>query len=396
VKKLKIALFTDCFTPVVNGVVTATLNLVKGFASRGHEVLLISPDFGPGSIYEHPNVNHIICRGLPALFHADFLATAPLSASLFRTIKAFNPDLIHFQTPWTIGLQAVLIARLLHKPLVGTFHTFFSDPDYLKNVRLNNRYATSAAEKFCLHFYNKCDLVSAPSISTLKVLEIQGLKSPQVYISNGIDGSNFDNTGAAAVKNSYVDEKTILFLYVGRVAPEKNIIFLLQALKQLKADNYPYKMLIVGDGPDYKRAADFIAREGLSDSVLMLGKIPYDKLIRSGIFGAADVFITASKTENQPMTILEAQINGLPVLGLMARGIPDLVVSGINGLLSPIDDQRAFVSNFKKIIDDPGLLMHLKEGCSALIKDHALGNVIDKWETAYESVLKLNRWKKVS
>ncbi len=393
---MRIALFTDCFTPVINGVVTATLNLVKGFTARGHEVLLVSPDFGPESLYNHPSVTHIVCRGLPALFHADFLATAPLSASLFKTIKAFNPALIHVQTPWTLGLQAVIISRFLHKPLVGTFHTFFSDPDYLKNIRLNNRYAAGAAERLCLLFYNKCDLVSAPSTSTLKSLEQQGLKSPQVYISNGIDGSNFDNTSAEAVRNSYADEKTLLLLYVGRVAPEKNITFLLQTLKQLKADNYPFKMLIVGDGPDYKSARDYILRKGLEDSVLMIGKIPHDMLITSGIFGAADAFITASKTENQPMTILEAQINGLPVIGLKARGIPDLVVNEINGLLSPVDEQHAFVRNIKRIIDEPNLLKQLKTGCSEMIKDHALSNVIEKWEAAYESVLKINKWRKVS
>jgi len=392
---MKIALFTDCFTPIVNGVVTATLNLVNGLTARGHQVLLVSPDFGPGSLYEHPKVSHYICRGLPALFHADFLTTAPLNASLFKAIKAFNPELIHVQTPWTVGLQAVLISRLLHKPLVGTFHTFFSDPDYLKNVRLNNRYAAEAAERLCLFFYNKCDLVSAPSISTLNDLENQGLKSPMVYISNGIDGSNFDNSSSGTVRKLYADQKTVLFLYVGRVAPEKNIFFLLQSLKELKESNYPFKMLIVGDGSDYNKAVDYIAREDLKDSVFMAGKIPYDELIVSGIFGAADVFITASKTENQPMTILEAQINGLPVLGLKARGIPDLVVDGNNGLLSAADDQQAFVKNLKRIIDEPGLLKNLKVGSSEMIQDHALGNVIEKWEAAYGSTLEINRRRKV-
>lgn len=393
---MKIALFTDCFTPVINGVVTATINLVKGFTARGHEVLLVSPDFGPGSLFKHPKVNHFICRGLPALFHADFLTTAPLNASLYKTIKAFNPELIHVQTPWTIGLQAVLIAKLLHKPLVGTFHTFFSDPDYLKNIRLNNRYAAEAAEKLCLLFYNKCNLVSAPSISTLKSLEQQGLKPNRIYISNGIDGSNFDNTKAVAIRNSYADEKTLLLLYVGRIAPEKNIAFLLQSLKKLKADNYLFKMLIVGDGPEYNSTKDYIASEGLKDSIIMTGKIPYDKLIISGIFGAADAFITASKTENQPMTILEAQINGLPVIGLEARGIPDLVVNEMNGLLSSVNDQDAFVRNIMRIIDEPGLLEQLKTGCSEIIKDHALDNVIEKWEAAYKTVLLKNKWRKVS
>lgn len=393
---MKIALFTDCFTPIINGVVTATINLVKGFTVRGHEVLLVSPDFGPGSLCKHPKVNHFICRGLPALFHADFLTTAPLNASLFKTIKTFNPELIHVQTPWTIGLQAVLIAKLLHKPLVGTFHTFFSDPDYLKNVRLNNRYAAEATERLCLLFYNKCDLVSAPSISTLKSLEQQGLKPNRIYISNGIDGSNFDNTKAVAIRNSYADEKTLLLLYVGRIAPEKNIAFLLQSLKKLKAGNYPFKMLIVGDGPEYNSTKDYIGSEGLNDSIIMTGKIPYDKLIISGIFGAADAFITASKTENQPMTILEAQINGLPVIGLEARGIPDLVINEMNGLLSSVNDQDAFVRNIIRIIDKPGLLEQLKTGCSEMIKDHALDNVIEKWEAAYKTVLFKNKWRKVS
>jgi len=95
------------------------------------------------------------------------------------------------------------------------------------------------------------------------------------------------------------------------------------------------------------------------------------------------------------MTILEAQINGLPVLGLKARGIPDLVVDGNNGLLSAADDQQAFVKNLKRIIDEPGLLKNLKVGSSEMIQDHALGNVIEKWEAAYGSTLEINRRRKV-
>jgi 1,2-diacylglycerol 3-alpha-glucosyltransferase len=393
--KLKVAVFTDCFLPVINGVVTATDNLVKGLAAKGHQVLLVTPHYGSDTLCARANVWHYTCRGIPAFFHIDFQTTSPVDFSLFKAIKKFNPDIIHLQTPWTIGMQAILIARILKKPLVGTFHTFFSDPDYLKNIRLNNRYAAEAADKLSIYFYNHCSVVSAPSTSTLAELAKLGFKAPLVYISNGLDGTIFDNNNSTRIRSRFVEEETLLFLYVGRIAPEKNIFFLLDSFKKALRSHCRCKLLLVGDGSDLLQVRNYVYQENLDDSIIIAGRIPYDELVASGIFGAADVFITASKTENQPLTVLEAQYNGLPVLGLNARGMPDLITDNKNGLLAPFDDPDALTANIQRISNEKGLLDRLKLGCFEMIKEHSLESVIENWEKTYAATAAIYKNRKV-
>jgi 1,2-diacylglycerol 3-alpha-glucosyltransferase len=395
VNKVKIAVFTDCFSPVINGVVSATNNLVKGLAAKGHQVLLVTPYYGAETLYKRANVWHYTCRGIPAFFHTDFLTTSPIYLSIFKAIQNFDPEIIHLQTPWTIGVQAVLISKILRKPLVGTFHTFFSDPDYLKNIRLNNRFAAGAADKLAIRFYNYCNTVSAPSTSTLSELAKLGFKAPLVYISNGLDDSVFDNIKATQVRKIIADDQTILFLYVGRIAPEKNIFFLLDSFREALKTNCRCKLLIVGDGSDLLRVRNYVSKENLANSIIITGKIPYDELVASGIFRAADVFITASKTENQPMTVLEAQYNGLPVLGLNARGMPDLITDNKNGLLAPSGDLQAFTANINRVSNEKGLLERLKAGCFEMIKEHRLENVIDNWEKTYAEAVDIHKNRKV-
>lgn len=392
---MKVAVFTDCFSPVINGVVTATNNLVKGLTAKGHQVFLVTPFYGSEKINNNNNLWHNTCKGIPAFFHVDFLTTSPIYFSLFTAIKKFDPDVIHLQTPWTIGIQAVLIAKVLKKPLIGTFHTFFSDPDYLKNIRLNNRYAAEAADILSIYFYNRCNAVSAPSTSTLTALERLGFKAPLFYISNGLDGKIFDNKKSTQIRKRYVGEEELLFLYVGRIAPEKNIFFLLESFKKALERTCRCKLLLVGDGSDLLRARNYVNKNNLADSIILAGSIPYDELVSSGIFGAADVFITASKTENQPMTVLEAQFNGLPVLGLSAKGMPDLVEDSINGLLAPTDDPEVFTINIQRIANENELLNRLKMGCTEMIKEHSLENVIENWEKIYAETVDIYNNRKV-
>ena len=108
----------------------------------------------------------------------------------------------------------------------------------------------------------------------------------------------------------------------------------------------------------------------------MLGNIEHSELVRSGLFGIADVFVTASETENQPMAILEAQANGIPCVGLSEKGIPDLIKDGINGFVVPNHDPAAFSRAVMRILADDGLRSSLRAGALREIKKHSLGEVI--------------------
>ena len=127
-------------------------------------------------------------------------------------------------------------------------------------------------------------------------------------------------------------------------------------------------MILVGAGPQFHEVHALVHALGLAKSVLMLGNIEHSELVRSGLFGIADVFVTASETENQPMAILEAQANGIPCVGLSEKGIPDLIKDGINGFVVPNHDPAAFSRAVARILADDGLRSSLRAGALREIK----------------------------
>lgn len=122
---MRIALFTDTFLPQINGVVTSIINLAKGLADRGHQVHIIAPKFRNTEEFDYPNVYVRRTRSMPAFFYEDFKFTLPVSPIILEYIMDKKIELIHFQTPITLGFQAIILARLLKIPLIGSFHTFF-------------------------------------------------------------------------------------------------------------------------------------------------------------------------------------------------------------------------------------------------------------------------------
>lgn len=377
---MRIAIFTDNFPPQVNGVVIATLNLIKGLADRGHKIYVIAPRYRRGArAFEHKNVVVRRVFGIPALFYEHFKLTSFFSFRILNYLREEKIQLIHFPSPITLGLEAVILSRLLKLPLVGTFHTFFADPGYLKHAHLNHRATERLFWEYSKFFYNRCDLVTSPSQETKKDLLKHGFKSAIEVISNGIDRRVFSNAKAKEVKLKYNPHGPLL-LFVGRVAHEKNIFYLLDCFRLVVREIHNAKLLIVGGGPQTDEVKEKIRHLGLADSVVLSGEIEYARFVKSSILGASDIFVTASVTENQPLTVLEAQANGVVCVGIDARGMRDLVRSGYNGFLVKNGDKKAFADAVVKILKHKNLWKKMKRNTLEEIKNHDLNRSLDQWE----------------
>ena len=135
---MRIAVFTDAFLPQINGVVTHIIKTIEKFIDHNHKVLVFAPK--PNKQIE---LNKLVkaqiefIPGLPAIFYPDFYMTNPLSYRILKTVEKFNPDIIHFHTPLTIGFNAIIAAKYFKKPLVSTFHAYFMEPEYLKTAGLD-------------------------------------------------------------------------------------------------------------------------------------------------------------------------------------------------------------------------------------------------------------------
>lgn len=385
-KKLRIAIFTDSFTPLIDGVVTATINLARGLADRGHKVYIIAPKYEKIKEFSYPNVAVKRIAGIPALFYQGFKITPIFSIAILNYLKKEKIDIIHFQTPLTLGFQAILIAKFLDKPLVGTFHTFITDAQYIKHAGMQNKLAQRFSWYYVRNYYNKCNMITCPSESAKEELVKNGFIKPIKVISNGIDLSVFDNSGWKKMKKKYNPDGKIL-LFIGRIAYEKNLDYLLECFLRVLKKEPSVRLVIVGEGPQMRELKAKIKELGLSGNVVLTGRIEHDALVRSGMFKASDIFITASTTESQGISTLEAQTNGLVCVGVDARGIKDLIKSGYNGYLVRKGDKKEFADKVLKLLKDERLYKRMKRNTLKEIKKHKIEKVIGAWEKVYRRLI---------
>jgi 1,2-diacylglycerol 3-alpha-glucosyltransferase len=387
---MKIAIFTDVFLPYISGVSTAVTSLAKGLADRGHKIYIFVPKYKQK--YKEFRYHNVTVVRIPAVsasrIYRDMRLAFPFDPKILRIIRKNNIELIHFHTPGTISMEAISIAKLLQIPLVGTFHTFIADPDYLSYIKINHPFMQKIAWEYSNMFYNRCDLISSPSVQTRKEMMRNGCTRPVKVISNGIDLSMFDNKLAGKVRKRYglTPGKTVLF--IGRLGLEKNLMFLIDCFISAAKKVPEARLIIVGDGPMAAELRAHARAEGFEKRIIFTGRIENDTLVKSGIFGASDIFATASLTENQPVTILEAQANGLVCIGANAKGIPDLIIDGMNGILAPRNSRKDFSAAIYKLLTDKRLYSKLKKGTLKEIKRHDRDNVIDAWEKTYSELIR--------
>jgi len=244
-----------------------------------------------------------------------------------------------------------------------------------------------ATWKFLNSFFNNTDFVTSPAPSTRDAMLKMGCKTPIKVISNGIDINFFKKKAKPKSKsNSKPKGKTLLF--IGRVAYEKSVDVLIESFKLVVQKAPDTKLLIVGSGPQFDLIKKQIIDLKLEKSVNLVGRIPYDKLVNSGMINDADIFVTASKTENQPLTILESQACGLPCVGVNKRGVPDLIINGENGFIVKADSPKLFADAILKLVQDGVVFNKMKKGTNKLVKQHDLKNVIPVWEKTLNDLIK--------
>lgn len=385
---MRIAFFTDTFLPQLNGVVTAVVELAEKLADRGHRIYIVAPKFPKGDELIRPNITVRHCKSVPVFFYEDFKLTLPLNPFVLKFVVDNKIDIIHFHTPIALGFQAVVIAKLLKLPLIGTFHTFFADPQYLKHVKLDYAVVEKIAWNFSNFFYNSCDIVVCPSEGTKAKLISKGCKKAIKVIPHGIDLQIFDNSKSEAVREKY-NKNGKLVLFVGRIAHEKNLPYLLECFKLVLKKIPAVKLIIVGSGPQLPEVKAKAAELGIGRNVIFTGRIEHSQLIRSGIFGACDIFLTASTTETGPLTVLEAQANGLVCISVKGKGM-DVIKDNVNGYVINPGDKQGFANSVIKLLTEKREYARMRKATLRMIKKYELAKITDTWEETYDKLISKN------
>lgn len=377
---MKVAYFTDTFLPFITGVSVAVWDLARSVADRGHEIHIVAP-IPKGYGYEHPNVRFVPVRSIPAGWvYPGFRFASPYNGRVHRYVKDAGIDLIHYHTPLFLGRLAMATARRHKLPLVGTYHTSVDSREYRAHWKMHHRLFDRGMTHYIDFFYRRCDLVSVPTSAYADEVEALGLKYPTRVISNGIDLKKFPDVDAGDIRERYPGK---IVLSVGRLAREKNLLFLLDAWPKLQDEVH---LLIIGGGPMEMELRDYARKKGLRN-VHFLGMIPHEDLILSGYHRAADVFVMTSMIETQGLALMEAQAAGLPSVGINSGGTKDLIVDGENGYLVDPEDRDGFVEAIRKLLQDDVLRDRMRDATLNEVQRHDLKNVAGEWEEVYKELL---------
>lgn len=330
---MNIAIFTDTYTPQINGVVTSSLTLKKELESLGHKVYVFAPNI-KGFNQEERDVYRF--TSLPYPFLKEHRIVLPLSRQL-RDFANLDIDVIHVQTPFSLGLLGIYFAKKYKIPLVHTYHTFFMA--YLHYVpfvpkKILEKYAAIHFKRFCL----RCDYLIVPSKQMEEELEKEVQEKPIAIIPTGVTVPQLDNQERKALIESFqLDQNTDYFVFVGRLAMEKNLFFLIRVFDIVLKSLPDVKLLIIGDGPVKSELESMAKHLGIMDRVIFTGYIPHPNVFY--FLELSKLLLFPSKTETQGLIVLESFCFGTPAICLNQMGVQDILSEQKGGYLVEENEQ---------------------------------------------------------
>jgi len=339
---------------MLGGVPTAVETTRRALAELGHEVVVVAPRMRGAA----PEPNVLRVPALPAPMYPDFALPLPLSLALARALRERAFDVFHAHHPFLLGQAALRLARRTGRPLVFTHHTLYDK--YAHYVPLPTRFVARLAIARSTRFANAADLVLVPSVALAARLTAQGVRRPIEVVPTGVDLDRFRPGDRPTVRQALgLPQDAPLLVYVGRLDPEKNLPFLLDAFASVAARHPTVELLLVGRGTQENGLRHHAGRLGIASRVRFAGGIPPSDVARR--YQAGDLFVFASTTETQGLAVLEAMATGLPVVAVRAIGVEEAVVDGVSGLLVP-EDPRVFADAVLSILRDAGLAAKLAAG----------------------------------
>lgn len=352
---MRLTLVTETYFPQINGVSRTLGELVRCMKECGDAVQVVHPDYGRPP----RDAEDYLVRSVTAPFYRDLRLPIPPFGSVHRAIDRFRPDLIHVATEGMLGWSVLKRSLRRGIPVVSSFHTNFDQ--YSRHYRVG--WARGTIWRYLRWFHNQTVETYAPSQSTIAGLELKGFERLVLW-PRGVDGSLFrpDRPGRFAVRERLGWRRDDFVIgSVSRIAPEKNIGYLAEALQIVASERPAARALLVGDGPS---RGEMEARLGASVRFVgcQIGRALADH------YAACDLFAFASRTETFGNVVLEALASGLPVVGVRAGGVADVVRHGATGILvEPDGPPRRFADALISLVDRP-------ERCAAMkraAREHA-------------------------
>ena len=385
---MKILFISDVYYPRINGVSTSIKSFKENLEQLGHEVRLIAPEYN-NHLCSEKWIKRVPSFQVP-YDPEDRLMNYFELKKLKKWVESEKFDLIHIHTPFMAHYFGLNLRKTLSIPCIETYHTFFED--YLHHYipwlpeKFGRLFARWVSRRQC----NSVDGVVVPSKPMLDVLTQYGIDKPMSVIPTGIDKHFLTKRNSDVFKLNYqlpMDKK--ILLYVGRVAKEKNIEFLLHVVKNISRECKDILLLITGEGPADKDLDLKIKELGIYKFVKRLPYLDRGNELPQ-CYSAADVFVFSSKSETQGIVPLEAMAQGTPVVAIAEMGIASIIKNN-EGAFATKDNLEEFVSCVKKLISNDKLHTSQSKKAYKYVKENWAASVqAEKVVSFYKASIKHN------
>lgn len=382
---MRVVYCTDTYLPQVNGVSVVTDISVRGLMARGWEVEVIAPRYPRQTIGARPDVFGVprtavvhSIRSVPAPRYPELRMALPDAWTVYRTIQRAAPDLVHCATEFMIGRLGLWAANRLGIPVVTSYHTNFRQ--YAEVYGLGG--LGGMLERYLARFHRAAWRTYTPSESSRAELLRLGVEEVEVW-GRGVDLAQFrPDQRSAQLRITLGVRQAFTFLYVGRLAPEKNVAVVIRAFAKLLERVRPdaIRLVIAGSGPD-----EAALRESAPPGTVFLGNLDRTRDLPA-LYATADAFVFASTTETLGLVVLEAMASGLPVLATPAGGVAEFLRDGVNGLAFAANDADGLAHRMHQLVAGS----HLSEalGAGALATARALGwdAEVERLDRSYRAI----------
>lgn len=372
-------MFSDSALPILNGVSVSVDQLSKGLRALGHSVSLFTSGY-PGHKEQDPNTCRFFSVQTP--WAPGYPLSIPPFYGLLGEFRRRHFDIVHCHTPFTVGMVGLRWAQSEEVTAVATYHTQYDK--YAHYVPyLPHRYTKFKIAKHTNYFYNRVAHVVTPSEAASHWLHRHAVRTPTTVVPTGIRLPAPDLRPAARAKFDLGPSDTVV-LYAGRIAREKNLKVLFEAMAPLLATTPRLHLWVVGDGPAREELRTFVRQSGIGDRVRFFGFIPREEI--DTYYAAADVFAFTSMTETQGLVVVEAMSHSLPVVVVTGGGAGAAVRDGTNGFLVP-NRADEFGEAVRRIVDDRHLAATLSVGARETAAEYTVEKMVSKVVRVYHQAL---------
>ena len=340
---MKIAMFTETYLPYINGVVTHVKLLKEGLEALGHEVLIVTADSSTRHHYIKDGI--LYCPATKFKRFYNYSVAPPISRKRIKLIEDFAPDVIHIHNEFGIGISGFRAARILRIPLVYTLHTMYDE--YLYYIMPRNLVGAGkrVAHKYFKLLGEHADAITGPSKKCEEYFKLVGVNKEVHVIPNAVElnefmPENIKESSKLNFKKKYcIPENKMIACFVGRLGREKSVDVLLNYWSKAIKESDDIHLVVIGDGPVKSELEEQAKKLKIDNMVTFTGAVMHNEL--PPYLAACDIYVTASLSDTNSISMLEGMATGLPVLQRLDKLNEDQVVNGKNGYVFNTPEEMA-------------------------------------------------------